>query len=521
MGACGRARTWMGVCAGRNHERSDARPLAPRSLLRTLVVAYFTGTTSPALSRKTTTVPMSLVGSIQSKIGDYMGWSSGAMMTPAGQDRLGVIPEELTPEFISRAVRQADQGHIGLLQESYMKMISSDPHLRGEVNKLGMALSDYPLRVSPAASRTPKAVEAAEMMETVLSNPALKTREIVRSMAKVHFSGIRIYQNEYRIQDEGGLTLLEDMDLIPPTRYKMERREGEPDYGKLRVLDEDSPEGTPIASYGEGALTKVSDEDREGFWDLAGVGRTCLFWFAAKHFNSKWWSEFNETYGEPIRVGYYDNWADDQEREEMRNFLQQLGRAAWAILPSTNEFEFLMPDMGQVKTYEDMVQVADQQMSKAVVGQIGTSGRSENGSYGEGVMLNSIRYEIVKAISGIVEESLHPTVHFMCKTNIDPDFPIMDVPRVYLVVPNPEEKSKKADLFQSALEMGMEVPEQHAHDELGIPKPSGDEETLSPDDLAKGADGAPMESNPKEEANPSEDSETESEPSTDGETQNE
>jgi len=464
---------------------------------------------------------MSIVGSIQKKIGDYMGWSSGAALTPAGQERLGVIPDELTPEFISRAVKQADQGHIGLLQESYMKMIASDPHLRGEINKLGMALSDYPLRVSPAKSRSSQAIEAAEMMEEVLANPALKTREIIRSMAKVHFNGIRIYENEYRVQKGGGLTLLENMDLIPPTRYKMERRHDQDDYGKLRILNRDESEGKPLESFTEGALTTVADQDREGFWDLAGVGRTCLFWFCAKHFNAKWWNEFNETYGEPIRVGYYDSWSEEDDRQEMRHFLKQLGRAAWAILPQSNEFEFIMPDMGQVKTYEDVIQVADQQISKAIVGQIGTSGRSENGSYGEGVMLNSIRYEIVKAISGITEEALHPTVHFLCKTNIDPDFPIMDVPRVYLVVPNPEEKSKKANLFQSALEMGMEVPKQHAHDELGIPMPSEEEDTLSPDDLAKGADGAPMESDGQKEASPSGGDESESGPPGDDEDEDE
>lgn len=453
---------------------------------------------------------MSIVGALQQKVGDYMGWSSsGAMMTPQGQDRLGVIPEELTPDFIARAIREADSGNIGLLQESYMKMIAQDPHLRGEVNKLGMALSDYPLRVSPAKSRSPQAVEAAEMVERVLSNPAFKTRQTIRSMAKAHFTGVRLYENNYRIESgEDGITLLEGMDLIPPPRYKMERRQNEADYGKLRILDREDAEGTPLGSYPEGSITKISDAERDGFWDLSGVGRTCLFWFCAKHFNAKWWNEFNETYGEPIRVGYYDAWADDQDRTEMRHFLKQLGRAAWAILPSTNEFEFIMPDMGQVKTYEDVIQVADQQMSKAIVGQIGSSGRSENGSYGEGVMLDSIRYEIVKAISGMTEEALHPTIHFLCKTNIDPDFPIMEVPRVYIVVPNPEEKSKKADLFGKALEMGMEVPKQHAYDELGIPMPSDGEDTLSPDDLSQARTGPQEAPEDKREASPSDEDST-------------
>lgn len=447
---------------------------------------------------------MSVIGALQRKLGEYMGWSSGGYINPAGEDRLGVIPEELTPGFVSKAIKAADAGHLGLLQESYMKMMASDPHLRGEVNKLGMALNLYPLRVSPARSGTAQAQEAAEMMETVLSNPAFKTREAIRSMAKVHFTGVRIYENDLRAQGgEGSMTMLDGIDLIPPTRYKMERRHMEDDYGKIRILDRDAPEGRPIDSLPEGSITRISDADREGFWDLAGVGRTCLFWFCAKHFNSKWWNELNETYGEPVRIGYYDPWTEEGDRAEMRNFLKELGRAAWAILPSTQDFEFIMPDLGQVKTYEDIIRIADQQMSKAVVGQIGTSGRSENGSYGEGVMLNSVRYEIVKSISGMVEEALHPTVHFLCKANIDPDFPIRDVPRVYIVVPNPEEKLQKAKLFKGALEVGLEVPQQHAYDELGIPMPVEGEETLGPDDLSRRTDGAPTEGEGDREDSPS------------------
>lgn len=441
---------------------------------------------------------------MQRKLGEWAGWgsSSGGYVNPSGEDRLGVIPQELTPAFVSRAIKAADQGNLGLLQESYMKMIASDSHLRGEVNKLGMALNLYPLRVSPAKSGTPQAQEAAEMMENVLTNPAFKTREAIRSMAKVHFTGLRIYENDLRVQTgEDGLTMLDGLDLVPPTRYKMEMRKAEDDYGKIRILDTNDPDGVPLDSLPEGSITRISDAQRDGFWDLGGVGRTVLFWYCAKHFNAKWWNELNETYGEPVRIGYYDAWTEEGDRQEMRNFLKELGRAAWAILPSTQEFEFIMPDLGQVKTYEDIIRIADQQMSKAVVGQIGTSGRSENGSYGEASVLNSVRYEIVKSISGMVEEAIHPTVHFLCRANISPDFPIRDVPRVYIVVPNPEEKLQKVKLFKGALEVGMEVPRQHAYDELGIPVPTDGEDTLNPDDLVMGADGAPT--GPEGEAEPS------------------
>ena len=435
---------------------------------------------------------MSVIGSFSKKISEYMGWSSsGAYLSPTGEDRLGIIPEELTPETVARAVQAASDGNLGMIQECYMKMIATDSHIRGELGTLGMAVSDYPLRVSVAKTDSPQAQEAAEMMEEVLTNPRLKTRQLIRSMARVHFHGVRVYESDFEVEPaEGGMVMLNDLLLVPPPRLKMEMRHTEDDYGGLRITDRDEPEGRPVGSYPEGSITVVTDGEEDGFWDLGGAGRTCLFWYCAKHFNAKWWSEFNETYGEPARIGYYDPWSDDEDRAQMRDFLQQLGRAAWAMMPSTQEFEFMSPEMGQVKTHEDLIHLADNQMSKAIVGQIGTSGREEHGSYGEVTELNSVRYEIVKAVAGMIEESLHPLVYFLCRANVDPDFPIMEIPRVYIVVPNPEEKKVKADLFRGALQMGMEIPRQHAYDELGIPMPADGDDVLAPDELP-GAQSGP------------------------------
>ena len=68
------------------------------------------------------------------------------------------------------------------------------------------------------------------------------------------------------------------------------------------------------------------------------------------------------------------------------------------------------------------------------------------------------------------------------------DFDPNDLPTAQLIVPNPEEKEVKARVFKLAQEIGIEIPKQHAHDELGIPVAEEGEDVLTPNlELRAGA----------------------------------
>lgn len=426
---------------------------------------------------------MALTGIVKQFRSLLAGRSSKKMraVSPGSEDRLGVITSELEPEFVARALRKAEKGDLGELQECYMKL-ALDPHVKACLNSVKLALSAYPIRVSVAKSKSDAAYKAAEMIEQVFGAPRLKTRKMIRSMAMVHFTGVRIYRNQYEItehSDGSPMLFLSSKKLVPPTRYLMSMEHEAEDYGQLRIKTRDEPRGLRLDGFQEGALSVLGDGEEDAFYDLGGVGRTILFWYCAKHFNARWWSEFNETYGEPIRIGYYEPYSEEDDRDALQEFLEQLRRAAWAMFPADQEIELMQPEVaGQVKTHEDIISLANNEMSRAIVGQIGTTGREKYGSYGETTVLSKELYKIITGVEGLIRESLREDVRFLCRANIDPEFQDADLPRVYIVIPNPEEKEQKANIFQAALDMGLTIPVQFARDELGIPEPDEDEEVL-------------------------------------------
>lgn len=429
--------------------------------------------------------------------------SRGRAYTGADGSRFGQINEEITPDDVGQALMDAEAGNLGPMQELLIKLPANDPHIKSELGKLTWSISNYPLRVSVAKSKTPEAIAAKEMIEDVFAHPRFKSRKAIRQMAATHYRGVSVFDPAFEVEPgpEGDERVyMHGMDLISPTRYRMEVNTSSEDAGKLRIWngagEDNHPQGRLVEDYPEGFVMAMDDgEHGEGWYDVAGVGRTILYWYCVKHFNAKWWSQLNETYGEPLRVGYYEEWSGDDERRDMKDFLKGLSRSAWAMFQADQEIEFIQAEVaGQVQTYDDLIALADQQISKALVGQIGTSGRDKNGSYGEATVLNSIRYEIAQSVSGLIEENIFPLIHYLCRVNIDTEFRHTDVPRVYVVVPNPGEKKQKVEVFKGAMEMGISIPEQFARDELGIPAPSEDEDALEPADLMRGADGSLNES---------------------------
>jgi phage gp29-like protein len=92
-------------------------------------------------------------------------------------------------------------------------------------------------------------------------------------------------------------------------------------------------------------------------------------------------------------------------------------------------------------------------------------------------VLNTVRFEIIMANAEMIETALQQVILHCAQINIDPAFDPADLPRCYLPIPNPEEKIKKAELFDRARRF-VRIPSSFAHDELGIPTPDASEEIL-------------------------------------------
>lgn len=399
--------------------------------------------------------------------------------------RTSELIEEITPQMVADAIRGASSGNIGKLQGLYMRMAASDARFSGFLKALHAGLLANPLRVFPSKSKTPASREYAQIASDILFMN--RHSDLIRRLAMPYMNGVVAYEPRWTVakgRDGKDRVLPYELSVVPPTLYRMDMEKDSSTFGELMVVTEDDRDGVPVSEYPWGRVIVATDGTENGWLDFAGACRPCLFWFLAKTKNAAWWAEFNEVYGEPHRIAYFDENVGESELLEIEAFLKNVGRAAYALLPAELEIEVLnIEKAGTVKTYDDMIGLANNEMAIAILGQNQTSDGGKYGSFAKANVHMTVQHTIVKSIALMIKESLDELVLSTVAFNVGPNFDPADLPEIKLVVPNPEEKEVKARVFKMAQEIGLTIGKQHAQDELGIPEPDEEEEVLEPGHL--------------------------------------
>lgn len=89
------------------------------------------------------------------------------------------------------------------------------------------------------------------------------------------------------------------------------------------------------------------------------------------------WAEYAEVFGMPMRIGR-TNINNPDSKANMNNMLANMGRGGWATIDETDMIEFLQLNKTDAyNIYKEFINLADEQISKIVLGQTMTT---ENGS---------------------------------------------------------------------------------------------------------------------------------------------
>lgn len=109
------------------------------------------------------------------------------------------------------------------------------------------------------------------------------------------------------------------------------------------------------------------------------------------------WSEYTEIFGMPMRVGKVNSrLTADQER--MAQNLKDMGSAAYAVMQEGEEISFIESTKGDAyMVYDKMVERANSEMSKLILGQTMTTDVGANGSKAQATVHQQQGDEIAKA----------------------------------------------------------------------------------------------------------------------------
>lgn len=114
-----------------------------------------------------------------------------------------------------------------------------------------------------------------------------------------------------------------------------------------------------------------------------GILQSCINWFMFKDFAGNNWASHTEIHGMPFRLGKYKPGATQPEIDHLWEAVYSMGNDSAAVISDNSMIELLEDKSGRkgADIYKDLIEIADMQISKAILGQTSTTETIEKGNY--------------------------------------------------------------------------------------------------------------------------------------------
>lgn len=218
---------------------------------------------------------------------------------------------------------------------------------------------------------------------------------------------------------------------------------------------------------------------RSGIPIRNGLTRTAAYGWMFKNFAFKDWAIYLDVYGQPLRLGKYPTNATREEKRALLTAVSSLGSDSAAIIPAGMTIEF----PGGASTagtggspYKEMCTYIDEQSSKVVLGQTGTTDAVAGGSRGLGAVQNTVREDIERADSRQLSATINRDV---VRPLVDLNYGPQDrYPRVRIGRPETKDVQQISEGVKTFVPMGLKVGQRQIREVLGLDEPDADDELL-------------------------------------------
>lgn len=390
------------------------------------------------------------------------------MITFQTSDRFSSYPSHgLTPVKLARILREADEGSITAQMELFEEMEEKDPHLFSQLQTRKNAVTGLDFEIIPySEEEQDKAI--AKFVEDEL-RALEEIEEIFLDLLDAVGKGISISEILW------DYSLLEERYHIREILHHHPKNFFWDEKDCFKVVTPEYPSGTELP---KGKFIIHKYKARSGHPARSGVLRVCAWMYLFKNYSLKDWSTFAEVYGMPIRLGKYDPSASEEDKRQLIQTLYKIASDAAGIMPTSADIEIKEAQKtDSVEVFERLVRYADEQISKAILGQTLTSD-SGGGSYAQSKTHNEVRQDILiadcKALAATLRRDLiAPLVRF----NFGKD---ANIPSIRF----DSEDSEDMEVFSKVLsrlvnELGLKISENYVYKKFSIPMPEAGEMTLS------------------------------------------
>lgn len=269
--------------------------------------------------------------------------------------------QNLTPQRLTALLLAAEQGDALAYLELAEEMEEKDLHYRAVLSTRKLQVAGLPIRVE-AATDDAEDVKAADLVRDFIDTGVLA--EAVQDILDAVGKGYSVC--EIMWDTEGENWFPSSILWRDPRWFEFDRLDGV----TLRLKGENGlPEPLPPAKF----ITHVH-KSKSGIPIRGGLARPVAWYYLFKNFGIKSWVQFAQVFGFPLRVGRYSSEATQDEKDVLLRAVRSIAQDAAAIIPDSMKIEFVNTNStGNVQIFKGLTEYFDKQISKAVLGQTGTT----------------------------------------------------------------------------------------------------------------------------------------------------
>ncbi len=439
-----------------------------------------------------------------------------ALLAPSPMvDRIPlVIGGAMTLVYISSAMRSAIDGirepWVDLLDE----LIERDPHGYSVVSKRILAVAGGRIEVIPAVTEESDpdyvmAKEIASFVETQLLNIEDLPTTIACLLWGIYYgvAGAEIeYERTGTNWEVKGLSFLHPRRFWYPLRdtwdlYISQGWQSQAGFGPA------GPLGIRVADY-PGKFIIHAPKLRGDYPTREGLGRQLAYWFALKGVGARAAVQYVEGYSRPKPVGFYATRDDGQPRTATAQDIDAakttlgalgLGTMSSGVLPDSVRIEMQRVEGGI--THEAWMAFCNGEVTKAVLGQTGTTDIGKNGSRAQADTMREDQVALTRFDSMALGTTLRRD---FAKPLTELNFPHFThlTPRVIVhAVENPDPGEVMARALV-AVQAGMQIDGTKLAPMVGLPIATETDKNARPLTLPQTAAPAAKPNDPKPDAKP-------------------
>lgn len=399
---------------------------------------------------------------------------AGPTVTGIRQVLSGHPAQGLTPVRLARLLRAAEDGDPTAYLELAEEMEEKDLHYRSVLPTRKNQVAGLDITVE-AATDAAEDVKAADLIRDWLSRDELRDElfDILDAVGK----GYSLTENIW--DTSGGAWLPARLEWRDPRWFQFDRIDG-----RTPMLLSEGGQPTPLSPY---KYIYHAHKSKSGLPIRGGLARAVAWAYLFKNFDIKAWVEFAEVFGVPLRVGKYGPGASEKDKQVLLQAVRSISRDAAAIIPASMAIDFVEAKIsGSVTLFEKLAGFLDKQVSKAVLGQTGTTDVGQH--VGTANAHERVRQDIEEADARQLAATLNRD---LVRPIIDLNFgPRKLYPKIVIKRIDAEDLTALADNLKKLVPLGLKVGMSTIRDKFGLPDPSPDEELLRAPGAGQDADPA-------------------------------